>query len=158
MGLGGLWPDERGRIRILSHVREVSADVGKTPCPLRAPMTNQFSLNDVISLLANISIALSFLMAIIFDIAQVCYAARDRRERLGLDALRNFQSREFAELIHHIMSHDMPKSRQEFNALPTAPPWPLNHVRTLYTPQAAVHMPEGSNLQIITLDSYAAQR
>ena len=76
-------------------------------------------MNDLITLLANVSLALSFVVALVFGIAQVRVANRDRRERLGLEALRNFQSREFAELIHHITSRDMPKSQNEFNALPT---------------------------------------
>ena len=54
----------------------------------------------------------------VFGIAQVRAAARDRRERLTLEALRGFQSREFAELILYVISHDIPQNRAEMNALP----------------------------------------
>ena len=54
----------------------------------------------------------------IFGIAEVRAAARDRRERLTLETLHNFQTREFAELINYITSHDMPGSREEMSALP----------------------------------------
>jgi len=74
--------------------------------------------NEIITLIANLALALSFIVALIFGIAQVKAAARDRRERLTLEALRNFQTREFAELIHYIISHDMPSNRKELEALP----------------------------------------
>ena len=45
-------------------------------------------------------------------------AARDRRERLTLEALRNFQTRDFAQLLQYVSSHDMPSSREELLALP----------------------------------------
>ena len=75
--------------------------------------------NDLIALIANIALALSFIVGLIFGIAQVKAAARDRRERLTLEALRNFQTREFAELIHYITSQNVPSSRKEMEALPT---------------------------------------
>jgi hypothetical protein len=75
--------------------------------------------NDLIALVANVALALSFLVGLIFGIAQVRAAARDRRERLTLEALRNFQSREFAELLQYISSHETPASREELLALPT---------------------------------------
>jgi len=34
--------------------------------------------------------------------------------------LRNFQTREFAELIHFVTSHDIPSSRKELSALPAS--------------------------------------
>ena len=73
---------------------------------------------DIITLVANIALTLSFVIGLIFGIAQVRAASRDRRERLTLDALRNFQTREFAELIHYIVSHTTPTSRKEQEALP----------------------------------------
>lgn len=73
---------------------------------------------ETIALIANISLALSFIIALIFGIAQVKTAARDRRERLTLDALRNFQTQEFAELILHVTSGKIPTSRKEMEALP----------------------------------------
>jgi hypothetical protein len=75
--------------------------------------------NDIIALVANVALALSFIVGLIFGIAQVRAAARDRRDRLTLEALRNFQSREFAELLQYINSHDIPASREELQALPT---------------------------------------
>ncbi len=74
--------------------------------------------NEIITLIANVALALSFIVALIFGIAQVKTAARDRRERLTLDTLRSFQTREFAELMHYIISHNMPSSRKELDALP----------------------------------------
>jgi len=74
--------------------------------------------NDIISLVANVALALSFIVGLIFGIAQVRAAARDRRDRLTLEALRNFQSRDFAELLQYISSHDIPTSREELQSLP----------------------------------------
>lgn len=70
-------------------------------------------LSEMITLIANVSLTLSFVVALVFGMAQVRAAARDRRERLALDVLRNFQTREFAELIHYVTARDMPKSREE---------------------------------------------
>jgi hypothetical protein len=74
--------------------------------------------NEIIALIANLAIALSFIVGLIFGIAQVKVAARDRRERLTLESLRNFQTREFAELMQYINTHDMPTTRKEMMALP----------------------------------------
>jgi hypothetical protein len=74
--------------------------------------------NDLISLLANLALTLSFIVAVIFGIAQVKAASRDRRERLTLEALRNFQTREFAEMTTYITSHDFPSNREGMMALP----------------------------------------
>jgi hypothetical protein len=74
--------------------------------------------NEIISLIADLALALSFIVGLIFGIAQVRAAARGRRERLTLETLRNFQSREFAELIHYITYDDMPASFKEWKELP----------------------------------------
>ena len=74
--------------------------------------------NEIATLAANIALALSFIVGLVFGIAQVRAAARDRRERLSLDALRNFQTHEFARLMQFVTSHDMPATRAELNALP----------------------------------------
>ena len=74
--------------------------------------------NELIALIANISLALSFIVAVIFGISQVHVAARDRRERLTLETLRNFQTREFAELILWITTSNMPTNREQMRALP----------------------------------------
>ena len=75
-------------------------------------------MTDIITLIANVALALSFVIALIFGIAQVNTANRDRRERLTIETLRNFQTREFAELILFINSHNMPSNNKELNALP----------------------------------------
>jgi len=73
---------------------------------------------DIITLIANVALALSFVIGLIFGIAQVNMANRDRRERLTIETLRNFQTREFAELILFVNSHSMPSNSKEMNALP----------------------------------------
>jgi hypothetical protein len=73
---------------------------------------------ETISLMADLAIALSFVVALIFGIVQVKVASRDRRERLTLETLREFQSREFIELMHYIINHDLPSSREGLTALP----------------------------------------
>jgi hypothetical protein len=74
--------------------------------------------NETIALIANVSLALSFIVGLVFGIAQVRTAARDRRERLTLETIRNFQTHEFAELILFINSRDMPANRKAMEALP----------------------------------------
>jgi hypothetical protein len=76
-------------------------------------MTSEF-----ISLLANIALALSFIVGLVFGIAQVRAAARDRRERLTLETLRQFQTREFVELMQFIGSQNLPSTRDAMLALP----------------------------------------
>ena len=75
-------------------------------------------VTEFIANIANIALALSLVVAVIFGIAQVRAAARDRRERLTLEALRAFQTREFAEHIQYISSHRMPDTWEAFRALP----------------------------------------
>jgi hypothetical protein len=65
--------------------------------------------SDIIALLANLALALSFIVGLIFGIAQVKAAARDRRERLTLETLRNYQTRDFAELIYFVMYSKLPE-------------------------------------------------
>jgi hypothetical protein len=74
--------------------------------------------SEFISLLANMALALSFIVGLVFGIAQVKAASRDRRERLTLDTLREFQTREFIELMRFISYHDLPSSREAMLALP----------------------------------------
>ena len=81
-------------------------------------MGSAVTTNDIITLVANVALSLSFIVGLIFGIAQVRAAARDRRDRLTLEALRNFQSREFAELLHYVVARTMPSSREELQALP----------------------------------------
>src|SRR3954471_13728259 len=74
--------------------------------------------NDLITVLANLALTLSFIVAVIFGIAQVKTAARDRRERLTLETLRNFQTREFSELLYYINALNFPTNQEELAALP----------------------------------------
>jgi hypothetical protein len=74
--------------------------------------------SDVISVIANLALALSFIVGLIFGIVQVRAASRDRRERLTLETLREFQTREFVELLHYISFHDLPSNREGMMALP----------------------------------------
>lgn len=74
-------------------------------------------MSDLIAFIANISLALTFVVGLIFGIAQVKAAARDRRERLTLDTLRAFQTREFSELMSFLNSSRFPKTREEASAL-----------------------------------------
>ncbi len=73
---------------------------------------------DIISLAANIALALSFIVGLIFGVAQVKAAARDRRERLTLEALRNFQTQEFAALMFHINAFNLPLTFEAWRSLP----------------------------------------
>src|SRR4030095_4664188 len=77
-----------------------------------------FMTYENISLIADISLALSFVIALIFGIVQVRQASRERREQLTLEALRNFQTREFAELSGLLTYHKVPTSLREFEHLP----------------------------------------
>jgi len=81
---------------------------------------NLFIMNtELIALLANLALSLSFVVGLIFGIVQVRVAARDRRERLTLETLHNFQTREFAELIHYVTSHkNIPAHTHQLRALP----------------------------------------
>src|SRR4051812_24120903 len=73
---------------------------------------------EIITAVANIALALSLIVAVVFGIAQVRAAGRDRKERLTLETLRQFQTREFAELLHHITSGTMPRTHEELLSLP----------------------------------------
>lgn len=68
--------------------------------------------------IANIALALSFIVGLIFGIAQVHAAARDRKERLTLTTLRNFQTREFCELMLAVNSNDLPGTQADMRKLP----------------------------------------
>ncbi|HMG69243.1 MAG TPA: hypothetical protein VK588_16210 [Chitinophagaceae bacterium] len=75
--------------------------------------------SDTISLIANLALTLSFIVALVFGVAQVNAASRDRRERLTLETLRSFQTREFAELLHYISIHTMPSTGKGMEHLPS---------------------------------------
>ena len=71
-----------------------------------------------ITAIADISLALSFLVAVVFGFVQLRQMSIDRRERFSMEALRNFQTREFAELIGQISFHKTPSNFKEFEQLP----------------------------------------
>jgi hypothetical protein len=74
--------------------------------------------NEIINLISNFTLALSVVFGLVFGVVQVRSAARDRRERIALDALGRFQTREFVELFHHVTTTKFPKSRDEMLTLP----------------------------------------
>ncbi|WP_259065882.1 hypothetical protein HDF24_03265 [Mucilaginibacter sp. X4EP1] len=74
--------------------------------------------SETITLIANIALAVSAIIALTFGIVQVKTAARDRRERFTLEALRNFNTREFSELMNYVASHDIPPTHEEWQKLP----------------------------------------
>ena len=75
--------------------------------------------NELVALIANIALTLSVIVAVIFGIAQVKNAAKDRRERLTLETLRSFQTREFAETLNYIGGLTIPPTYAELQAWPT---------------------------------------
>jgi hypothetical protein len=76
--------------------------------------------NELIALLANLALTLSFIVAVIFGIAQVKTSNRDRRERLTLETLRNFETREFAGLLHYVITEKIPPTYEKWQT------WPAN--------------------------------
>jgi hypothetical protein len=74
--------------------------------------------SELISIIANIALTLSLIVAVIFGIAQVRAAARDRKERLTLETLRTFQTREFAALALYISTKNFPGNRHEMAKMP----------------------------------------
>lgn len=74
--------------------------------------------SDTITLLANIALTLSFIIGLVFGIAQVQASSRDRRERLTLETLKHYQTKEFAELIYYMNYVGMPPTSQALQALP----------------------------------------
>lgn len=75
--------------------------------------------NELVALVANIALTLSVIVAVIFGIAQVKNSNKDRRERLTLDTLRSFQTREFAEMLHYVHMTNIPVSFEEWSVWPS---------------------------------------
>ena len=74
---------------------------------------------DLISLIANLALTLSLIVGVVFGVAQVRTAARDRRDRLTLDSLRHFQTHEFSELMHFMITNpSFPTNQAGFRRLP----------------------------------------
>jgi len=73
---------------------------------------------EIISFIADISLALSFIVALVFGVFQVRDVRRDRRERRTMEALQNIQTREFAEISGQISYHQAPTTFKEFDEIP----------------------------------------
>ncbi|MHB8606115.1 MAG: DUF4760 domain-containing protein [Thermoplasmatota archaeon] len=72
-----------------------------------------------VTVLANLAIALSVVVALVFGVLQVRAAARDRRERLTLEVIRGLQTREFASMMVGVVEHESPPETTEgWRALP----------------------------------------
>jgi hypothetical protein len=75
-------------------------------------------LVDLVTVIGNLAIALSVVVAVAVGIAQARAAARDRKERLALETIRSFQTREFAEHLHFMRVQTPPATMAELYALP----------------------------------------
>jgi len=75
---------------------------------------------ETITLIANIALAVSAVIALVFGIVQVRSASRDRQERLTLEALRNFNTREFSELMNYVTAHNIPPTHEKWQKLPAS--------------------------------------
>jgi hypothetical protein len=74
-------------------------------------------MESIFTLLSDISLTLSVIVAIIFGIFEARSSNRERRENFAVDYLGTFRSREFAELIQYVTSNDMPVSSKKLHAL-----------------------------------------
>ncbi|MDB5232185.1 MAG: hypothetical protein JWN76_2990 [Chitinophagaceae bacterium] len=70
--------------------------------------------SEFITVLANLALTLSLIVAIVFGIAEVNATKRDRRERLTVETLNNFQSREFAEMMLFTTITKFPKAYSDW--------------------------------------------
>ncbi|HWF43942.1 MAG TPA: hypothetical protein VG537_04810 [Candidatus Kapabacteria bacterium] len=74
--------------------------------------------SETITLIANIALAVSAIIALVFGIVQVKTATRDRQEKFTLEALRNFNTREFSELMNYVTAHEIPPTHEDWQKLP----------------------------------------
>lgn len=74
--------------------------------------------SEIITTVANLALTLSLIVAIVFGLAQIKSAKKDRRERLTLETLQNFQSREFAEMLLFTATTQLPDSYEDWSAWP----------------------------------------
>jgi len=75
-------------------------------------------INEISTLVANVSLVLSLLVALVFGLVQAQIAARDRRERLTLETLRFVQTEEFARFMYRINKGQVPTTDAERKAMP----------------------------------------
>lgn len=74
--------------------------------------------SEIITLIANIALSVSAIIALVFGIIQVKTATRDRQERLTIEGLRSFNTREFSELMNYVTTHKIPPTHEEWKKLP----------------------------------------
>src|ERR1041385_6652498 len=70
--------------------------------------SRRVALDSATLIVANLAIAVSAFVALVFGILQVRAASRDRRERLTIEAIRGFQTREFATHMMWFRDHPPP--------------------------------------------------
>jgi hypothetical protein len=73
---------------------------------------------DPVTTVANISLALSFIAAVIFGLIQIRGSARDRREHVTIDTLRAFRTRDFAAKMATLASSTLPFTVAKLRDLP----------------------------------------
>jgi hypothetical protein len=74
-------------------------------------------INEISTLVANLALVLSLVVALVFGIAQVQAASRDRRERLTLETLRFVQTHEFAGFMYRINNGQVPTTNEARKAM-----------------------------------------
>jgi len=72
---------------------------------------------EISTLVANVSLVLSLLVALVFGLIQAQVASRDRFERLTLETLRFVQTEEFAGFMYRINNGQIPATNAERKAL-----------------------------------------
>lgn len=77
------------------------------------------TISEIITNIANLALAFTFIIGLVFGIAQVKAAAKDRKERFALEALRNFQTREFSELLNFVTNYEVPPTHTRWKDLPS---------------------------------------
>jgi hypothetical protein len=74
-------------------------------------------INEISTLVANLALVLSLVVALVFGVAQVQAASRDRRERLTLETLRFVQTQEFAGFMYRINNGLVPTTNEARKAM-----------------------------------------
>ena len=74
-------------------------------------------IDEISTLVANLALVLSLVVALVFGIAQAQAASRDRRERLTLETLRFVQTHEFAGFMYRISNGQVPNTNEARKAM-----------------------------------------
>ena len=74
--------------------------------------------NEIINLVANIALALTFIVGLVFGVIQIKNTNRDRKERFTIETLKNFQTHQIAEMIFRINNYSIPSTLEEWRKLP----------------------------------------